>query len=153
MVLARCNGTENVCSCTCYVSLRAGFSCAGAGFSGGGAQAERPRRPNAVAAVVAATAAARGHVELAPVPEQATVTAVRRRLARPTGPNLGGSKTGHLNDVASLFEYAENVIEPAFQYLNGHLTGRDSGQMGRMHASRFFDPLSTTAPSETAVDD
>jgi len=111
------------------------------------AQAARPRRPSAVAGVAAATAAARGDGELAPVP------AVRPRVARPTGTNLEGSKAGHLNDVASLIEYAKSVVKPASEYLKAQLTGRDSAQMARMRAARYFDPLSTTAPSEIAVDD
>jgi hypothetical protein len=62
-------------------------------------------------------------------------------------------RAGHLNHLPTLKAYALRMIEPASVYLEEHLNGRDSAQMDRMRAASFFDPLSTTPPSEAGVDE
>jgi hypothetical protein len=68
-------------------------------------------------------------------------------------PNQQRTNAGMLNDLDTLIGYAKKIVQPASDYLEEHLEGRDLAQMNRMHAAGFFDPLSTTPPSDQGVDE
>jgi hypothetical protein len=68
-------------------------------------------------------------------------------------PNQQRTNAGMLNDLDTLIDYAKKIIQPASEYLEEHLKGRDLAQMNRMRAAGYFDPLSTTPPSDQGVDD